>query len=150
MRNSFTCALKGIVRTVSEERNMRIHLCFSYYVVLAGIVTRLSRLEWAAVLLCMGLVTALELINTAIERLSDRVTRERDESIAAAKDAAAGAVLTGAVFSAAVGLVVFLGGGHPRTAWEFAVKNPYAAAGILMTLLPAILFVRGKKDKNDQ
>lgn len=46
--------------------------------------------------------------NTAIEKLADRVTREQDPLIGAAKDVAAGAVLLMAVASVVVGLIIFL------------------------------------------
>lgn len=49
-----------------------------------------------------------EAFNTAIEKLADRVTCERDPLIGAAKDVAAGAVLLFAIASVAVGLIVFI------------------------------------------
>jgi diacylglycerol kinase (ATP) len=41
-----------------------------------------------------------------VERLADRVCRERDEGIRIAKDAAAGAVLVASVAAAAAGLFI--------------------------------------------
>ncbi len=147
MISSFKWAINGIVRTVKTQRNMRIHLCFAFYVLLAGLVTGLSAAEWGVVLVCIGLVAGLELVNTAIETLADRVTGERDEMIGAVKDAAAGAVLVCALMCAAAGCVIFFGGGHPAAAWAFACAHPVAAALIVLTLIPALLFVRGKKSK---
>ena len=48
--------------------------------------------EFAVVILCFGLVLALECVNTAVEALSDKLTGERHPLIKIAKDAAAGAV----------------------------------------------------------
>ncbi len=141
MIRSFAYALKGIFRTAAVERNMRVHLCFAFYVILGGIVTRLCPWEWAAVLGCIGLVTGAELMNTALEHLADRVTREKDPEIAAAKDAAAGGVLCTAVFAAAIGILVFFGGGHHLIAWAFAKSHPAAAAFFLLLLLPAAYFI---------
>lgn len=145
---SFGYAIKGIVNTFGAERNMRIHLCFAFYVVLAGFVTGLGVLEWAAVLLCIGHVMGMELVNTAIEHICDRITNEQDSRIGAAKDAAAGAVLICAVFSAIVGCVVFFSNGHPRAAWDFFCANPIWAALILLSLVPAVIFVM-KAKKSD-
>lgn len=49
-----------------------------------------------------------EAFNTALERLADRVTRERDPLIRVAKDVAAAAVLLFVFASVAVGLIVFI------------------------------------------
>ncbi len=149
MISSFRWAIRGVIRTVTRERNMRIHLCFTFYVLLAGFVTGISRAEWAAVLLCIGIVTAAELFNTAIEQLADRVTKEKDPLIARCKDAAAGGVLCCAVIAAIVGCIVFFGGGHPRAAWDFACRYPWLAAAFVLLLIPAWLFVRAAEHDRD-
>ena len=61
----------------------------------------------APVLLCCALVLGLELVNTAVEALSDHVSAEWQPQIKIAKDAAAGAVLLASALSLLVGLAVF-------------------------------------------
>lgn len=141
----FFYAFRGIWETIKNERNMRIHLCFAFYVVLAGLVTRISQLEWIAVLLCVGIVTALECVNTAMESLCDTVCPKRLEGIRIAKDAAAGGVLCAAIASAVVGCVVFINVGKLRLAYEFLVEQPLLSGIILLSLLPAMMFIRGIK-----
>ena len=126
--------MSGIILAARQERHVRIHMCFSFYVILAGIVTRISAGQWCAVLLCIALVMSLELINTAMERLCNRVTHEHDELIRQAKDCAAGAVLISAVISAIVGASVFFTGGRPEAALSFAAENRLAAGAIVLTL----------------
>jgi len=58
--------------------------------------------------LCVGLVLAAEMFNTAIELLSREVTSDERARIAAALDTASGAVLTVSLAAAAVGSVIFL------------------------------------------
>ena len=140
MKN-FKFAFSGIIEAVKYQRNMRIHLCFAFYVVIAGFVCRVSRVEWLALLLCIGLVMAAELFNTAIESACDAVTREHSEPIRIAKDAAAGAVLVCAVFSAAVGLIVFLSHGRPALALRFAMEHKLAAGAVIFCLPFWILFI---------
>lgn len=48
---------------------------------------------WAIFILVIGAVLALELLNTSLEALIDRLHPERHESIRVAKDCAAAAVL---------------------------------------------------------
>lgn len=66
-----------------------------------------SRGEWAVLLLTCGAVLSLEVVNTAVERLCDKVSPEKDPKIGAAKDCAAGAVLISAIIAAAVGGCLF-------------------------------------------
>ena len=46
-------------------------------------------------------------MNTALERLCDKVCPEKDDLIKKCKDIAAGAVLVSAIFAAAIGVVLF-------------------------------------------
>ena len=73
-----------------------------------GFWLKIAAWEWCAVLLACGAVWAAELLNTAIERLADRVTMEREDIIRDVKDTAAGAVLVMSMAAAGVGLVIFL------------------------------------------
>jgi diacylglycerol kinase (ATP) len=59
-------------------------------------------------MLSCGIVWAAELLNTAVELLADRVSKEREDAIRDVKDAAAGAVLAASIAAAAVGLIIFL------------------------------------------
>ena len=131
---SFGFALSGILRALREERHMRIHLCCAFYAVCCGVAAGLDAASWAAVIVCIGLVTALELVNTALERLCDEVTRERRPGIGAAKDCAAGAVLCGAICAAAAGLFIFLSDGRFLKIIGFAKSHKPAAAVIVLVL----------------
>ncbi len=130
----FCWAFRGLVRVVREEQNMRIHLCFAFYVVIAGIVTELDPSEWCAALAFCGLVLGLECLNTALERLCDKVSPEWDARIGFAKDAAAAGVLAAAVCAAVGGCILFFSEGRPRLALEFAKEKPAAAVIIVLTL----------------
>lgn len=136
-------ALSGIVGTIARERNMRIHLCFAFYVILAGFVTGIESTQWLAVIFCIGLVTALECLNTAVEGFCDLVCSERSPTVRAVKDAAAGGVLLAAAASGAVGCIIFFSPEKTKTAFDFLTTRPIASSVIILTLVPAVLFVRG-------
>jgi diacylglycerol kinase len=76
--------------------------------VLAGIYFRLSAEEWRWVILAIALVWLAEAFNTAVERLGDAITMERNDFLKFAKDVSAGAVLLAAVTSALIGLTIFV------------------------------------------
>jgi len=105
---SFIYAINGIKILFREEPNAKIHLFATVCVLIAGFAFRISRGEWIAVILCIGLVITLESINSAIENIADFVSPEKHDTIKKVKDLAAGVVLIGAIASAVVGMIVFL------------------------------------------
>ncbi len=106
--HSLMYAFRGIVHTVRSQRNARIHLSILTLVIIVGLWLRLSLQEWAIITIVSGLVLSLELLNSALEHLADRVEPEFDHHIMRTKDAAAGAVLIAALAAAIVGLLIFL------------------------------------------
>ena len=109
LKKSFGYAFEGIFTGIRKERNMKIHCVVAVLVVAAGIILKLSPIEWCICLALFGLVMALELVNTAIEAVVDLVMGEERHPLAKiAKDTAAGAVLIAALMSATAGLIIFL------------------------------------------
>lgn len=105
---SFVIGFSGLLHVIRSEQNMRIHCVAAVGVVVAGFVFALAVWEWIAVVFCIGLVISAECMNTAMERLADRVTLETDPLIKRAKDCGSAAVLVLALTAAVVGGVVFV------------------------------------------
>ncbi|WP_395718826.1 diacylglycerol kinase family protein [Prosthecobacter sp.] len=105
---SFAPAFEGLCWALRTQRNLRVHAAAVVIVTSAGVWLGLQAWEWCAVLLAAGLVLTAELLNTAVEALADRVSREREEAIRRVKDVAAAAVLIAALISVVVGFIVFL------------------------------------------
>lgn len=103
---SFAFAFRGLALLLRTQANARLHLLSTVLVVAAGIGFHVHRGEWLALVLAIGGVWIAEGMNTAIEILCDRITKERDEHISRAKDVAAGAVLLAAITAAVVGVLV--------------------------------------------
>ncbi len=104
---SFGYAFAGIGYGLRTQANFRIHILIAGGVILAGAVFKLSTTEWAILVVTMMIVLSAELFNTAIEALVDRVGNETHPLSKAAKDAAAGAVLIGALGAIIVGILIF-------------------------------------------
>lgn len=104
----FVHAGRGLAAALQGETNLKVMLAGAVVAVGLGVYRQLDRLEWAAIMLCIGLVISLELANTALERLLDVIHPEHDPRIGRVKDILAGAVLVAAVAAAVVGVLVFL------------------------------------------
>lgn len=105
---SFKFAWKGIMTCAGHEQNITFHLIVAILVVVAGFVFDITKAEWAAVVICIGMVVTAELFNSSIERLVDMVSPQWQKIAGEVKDIAAGAVLVTAVAAAIVGIIVFL------------------------------------------
>ena len=104
---SFGYAFTGIGYGLRTQANFRIQILIASGVILAGLVFKLSTTEWAILVVTMMVVLSAELFNTAIEALVDRVGNETHPLSKIAKDAAAGAVLIGALGAIVVGVLIF-------------------------------------------
>lgn len=105
---SFTYAFSGFKLLFRNEHNSWIHLVATIAVVIAGILFQLSMYEWIIIFILIGIVFITEIINTAIEYLSDYVSPQFSEKIKNVKDLAAATVLTSSVVAAIVGSIIFL------------------------------------------
>ena len=96
--NSFKYAFEGIITTIKEERNIKIHILAVVVVIIMGVIYKISQVEWIICLILFGLVISSETINTSIE----------NELAKKAKDAAAGAVLVNAIISAIIAGIIWI------------------------------------------
>ncbi len=103
----FRYAWAGLKTVVKKESNFQLHLVATMIVVAAGFFFRLSLIEWAVILLTIGLVLITEMINSVIERVMDFIQPGYDERIKEIKDIAAGVVLVTALISIVVGILIF-------------------------------------------
>jgi len=105
---SFRFAFRGISSLLKYEHNSRIHLLAAAIAVTAGILLKISILEWCLIIIVIGLVFIAELFNTSLERLADAVDPEWNDRIMKAKDFAAAAVLISAIISVITGGLIFI------------------------------------------
>lgn len=104
---SLSVAIRGICEAVAEQRNLKIHLGVTALVLIVGAALQVSVLQWAMIVMCIGIVIGTELLNTAIETVVDRISPDDHDLSRKAKDISAGAVLTVTVMAVIVGLLIF-------------------------------------------
>lgn len=106
LRKSFSYAIEGIKHTIKTEKNMQIHLLATVVVIFLMFLFPLTMLERAILFIVIGIVLALEMVNTAIENVVDLVTEEYKPLAKIAKDVAAGAVFLFVMFAVLVGIII--------------------------------------------
>jgi diacylglycerol kinase len=75
---------------------------------MAAILLKVSLSEWALLAVVIGIVFLTELLNSAIETLSDLIEPRYNEIIRTAKDYSAAAVLISALIAIVVGCLIFI------------------------------------------
>ena len=106
--SAFANAGRGLAEAVRGERNLRIDTGFAVIAIILGFALRIDTASWLAVIVCIGMMFALETVNTAIEAVVDLASPGYHELARRAKDCAAGAALAGALASFVVGCIVFI------------------------------------------
>lgn len=101
-------AVNGLKAAFRTEQNFRLHTMAALLAVLLSFFLKISAYEWLIIILCIVGVMALELVNTSIEKICDRISPEKHPQIKYIKDAAAAAVLIVAAGAFIAGLVIFL------------------------------------------
>ena len=103
---SFGFALEGVSYLIRTQRSAQIEIVIGVAVVAVALWLGIDALEWAALVLAMTLVLALEALNTSIELAVTLASPERHPLAKAAKDVAAAMVLIAAIGAAVVGVIV--------------------------------------------
>lgn len=105
---SFGYALDGLYLAVKLDQNVRFHLVSSIFVLILSFVLEISTGEFLFILLAIFFVLISEMVNTAIEEMTNLIIKEHHESAKIAKDVAAGAVLLSAVFAVIVASIILV------------------------------------------
>jgi diacylglycerol kinase len=105
---SFRAALRGFGWLIVSERHFQLHLVAAVAAILLGLILGLTLVEWAVLVLTIGLVLVAEAINTAIEHTIDLTVRQIHPLARTAKDVGAAGVLIAAFISVLVGCLLFL------------------------------------------
>ena len=121
---------------------MRIHTVIALYVFVFSFFFPLTALHYAVLFLTFSLVLTAEMVNTAVERLGDAVSEEKNEKIRLAKDMAAGAVLICAVFSVCIGILFFWNIPVWLTIWHFFFDRPWLFALLVAASFLAFLYIK--------
>lgn len=99
---------KGLGKTWRQEGNFRFETLATVSVLLAAWLLDFDLVSFAILVLTCGLVLALEIVNTMIERMSDLLKPRLDHYVKEIKDLSAAAVFVASLVAVVVGLCLFL------------------------------------------
>ncbi|MDD3458645.1 MAG: diacylglycerol kinase [Weeksellaceae bacterium] len=111
-------ALEGLWFALKTERNVQIWFSIFIITYLTAFWLEVSGTEFLFVIVWTFVIGVAEYLNTAIEKLADRVSLEREEQIKRVKDVAAGATFLASTGAFITGLIIFL----PKILAKFGIS----------------------------
>ena len=105
----FRGAFCGIRRGVRGQSSFTVHFIATAIVIIVAALLRADAIQWCILLICITMVLAAEMFNTALEYLAKGITDRHDENIGLALEIASGAVLVASIGASIVGAIIFIG-----------------------------------------
>ena len=107
-KSSVKNCLDGISYVTKSEKNFKREIALGIIALILSYILKIDKIEFIIVLTMICLVLTTEIINTAIERAVDLVTKEYHELARIAKDVSAGSVLVTSIFALIIGIIIFM------------------------------------------
>lgn len=107
-KGSVKNCLDGISYVTKNEKNFKREIALGIIALILSYILKIDKIEFIIVLTMICLVLTAEIINTAIERTVDLVTKEYHELARIAKDVSAGSVLVTSIFALIIGIIIFI------------------------------------------
>ncbi|MBI4848924.1 MAG: diacylglycerol kinase [Nitrospirae bacterium] len=99
-------AIEGILHAAKTQRHMRYHLYAAILILIISFTIGISWSEFVILITLSIIVLAIEMLNTAVESITDVLFKEYNEQAKWIKDVAAGAVLITALGAAVIGYII--------------------------------------------
>lgn len=147
LAKSFKYAWNGIRFCVRHEKNMRIHIVVALYVLYFSQFYDFTRAEYMLLIIICVIVLSLEMLNTAIEVVIDKVSPEYSALAKIGKDVAAGAVFVSALAAVAIGIFMFWDIDTFILIWEYLTEDIFNMAMLIGFTGCAFLFVSTAKKR---
>ena len=106
---SFKFAYDGIRYAFYNEQNIIVMLVMGIIAMIVGLVLHISYMERLIIVLMIGVILSLEMINTAIEAVTNLASEGKiNKQAKVAKDCASAALAIMCIFSVIVGCMIFI------------------------------------------
>ena len=139
--HSFFYAIRGIFFCIKTERNIRIHMSITFYVLVFSKFYDFTRSEFAIILLSIALVITAEMLNTATEASVDISSPNYSELAKKSKDIAAGGVLISAIFAFVIGITFFWDIETIYNIIQYFGKHTVYLIGLIVSVVLWLVFI---------
>lgn len=99
-------AIEGILHAAHTQRHMRYHLYAAILILITSLMLGISWSEFAVLIILSIVVLSVEMLNTALEVITDVLFPEYDQRAKEIKDIAAGAVFICALGAVVIGYII--------------------------------------------
>lgn len=99
-------SFKGIAYALKKEQNLRIQGIVAIIVIITGILLNIPKIQILILVLTSFIVIILELLNTGLEKLIDKLSPKYDKDYGKIKDIIGGAALLSVILSIIVGILI--------------------------------------------
>jgi diacylglycerol kinase len=104
---SFKYAFEGINYALNNDQNLVIHFIVALLVITISVLLRVTPYEMGLLGLTILVVISAEMVNSAIEKMVDLITKEHRAEAKIAKDVSSGMVLLTTIGSVIIGVLIF-------------------------------------------
>ncbi|WP_111669937.1 diacylglycerol kinase [Algoriphagus litoralis] len=104
---SIKYAVKGFLLLLTTENAIITQSIIALVFIGLGFYFEIDRVDWALQFLAIGLVLAIESLNTAVEKVCDFIHPDYHEKIGFIKDVASGSVTFAALTSFAIAVLIY-------------------------------------------
>lgn len=105
---SFIHAWDGVKWAFSTQPNFRVHLTLSAIALIGGAYFRISYAEYLVIMFTILLGLTGEMVNTALESMTDLITTEWKKDAKSAKDVSAGMMLLVSIGAMCIAGIIFI------------------------------------------
>ena len=101
-------SLNGIMCYAKDGKSILLYIFGVIIEVIMGFVYNINGLEWILIICILGIILAVELLNTAIEAVCDAITKKYNPLIKIAKDCGSAATFVICTVTIILNIIIFL------------------------------------------
>ena len=103
-----TNSLSGIRFYAKDGKSIILYIVGLLFEIIMGIIFEINGLEWILIICIMGILLAVELLNTSIEAACDAITKNYNPLIKIAKDCGSAATFVIFTVTVILNLIIFI------------------------------------------
>ena len=99
---------RSVIGAIKNSLRGIIYCLGLLFEIIMGFAFSINGLEWILIICILGVILAVELLNTAVEATCDAITKEYNKLIMVAKDCASAATFVIFVVAVILNLIIFI------------------------------------------